>query len=384
MIASILIIAVFFSLLPALFPFVIILLSHFFKQQYPLISNPSKETEQLPFVSILIPVHNKALQLKEKLTDISDSDYPSSRIEIIVLLDGEVKGAKEAAADYRAAEPDGPELNIIQLPRAGKNRALSSGAQKAKGSLLLFTDADARIKQSAITRLVETLKNHETGGACGRHMLTSESTAQKAYWDMEAKIKSSEMKIFGSVTASYGTFIGIKKHLFLPIPDGVTDDHYITLSVAARGLKFAYSPEAIVYIEKPSKNLVAEITRKRRITSQSFYSLKAWKTLLNPFKNGWYSICLWCHKVLRRLFPVFAIIIFIFSLLLSFHGNTAVIIFLVLQSCFYFISICALIMGIRKQKLFKPLRLAAFFLAANIGMLLGVIDFIRGKKAVIW
>lgn len=385
MIEAICIIAIVLIFCALAFPFALGCLSFMLKSSEPDFRQmPQGHEEGWPLISILIPAHKKASILKEKLTDIYKSSYPNKRMEILVLLDGDVQGAHQAIEKYKSSVSDGPALRMIQCPRAGKNKTLSIGARQAKGSIFLFTDQDARLDKQAITRLAGALEPQDIGGGCGRHLILSSPGTQTRYWEMESWIKSSEMKLLGKITASYGTICAIKREFFNTIPPGVTDDHYLCLLVVEKGSRFVYVPEAKVYIEKPSKDLQDEIKRKHRITAQSLCSLWLRRSLLNPFKWSWYSVCLWCHKVIRRLMPIFAVIIFISCFLLSIKGLAAAFCFLLLQLVFYLLAITALLLGRSGKKTPRLLRMPGFFLAGNIGMLYGIIDFLQGKKSIIW
>ena len=354
------------------------------KTSYPLQKKPTGPCETWPTVSIFIPIHKNSDILTDKLIDISKSKYPDKLIEILVILDGDVAGIEEAIAKYRAKVAGGPELRIVSCPKAGKNIALSKGINEATGDIFLITDIDARLSPLAVRRLVGALGPEDVGGGCGRHLITSDQGAQNTYWDMEAKIKTAEMNVLGSVTAAYGTILAVKRHLSISIPPGVTDDHFLALSIVDRGFRFVYAPESIVYIEKPSRTLLMEIQRRRRIVAQSFYSLLAWKKLLNPINRGLYAICLASHKVLRRFLPLFLIAFFGMTLWWYLQGEKIAGVFLFLQASSYAIVFGSFVLGISGVRLPRPFRLAAYFFAGNTGIFLGIVDFLRGKKYIIW
>lgn len=107
-----------------------------------------------PLVSIIIPALNEEAGLEPALRSILALDYPA--LEIIA-LDDRSTDATPAILDRLAGEfPQLQVIHIRELPPGwlGKNHALWLGAARARGELLLFTDADVRMEKSALARAV--------------------------------------------------------------------------------------------------------------------------------------------------------------------------------------------------------------------------------------
>ena len=321
---------------PLLFPAVIIIISQIMNRNtLDKGMAISRMPETWPMVSILIAIHNKSGVIEKKLNDIASCDYPKNLIEIILVLDGKVKGIEYALSQFKEMSPDSPELKVIQCERSGKNTVLNKAAENASGSILIFTDADARLDSSTIRNLVAIFSDSDVGGGCGLHVLSSKKGAQKKYWNIESAIKAAEQKLLKSITASYGTISAIQKEIFTPIPNHVADDLYLALLVTSKGKRFSFCPQSLVYIEKPSQNLFDEIKRRRRIVSQSLGTLSHFKNLMNPVKHGSYAICLVCHKLLRRLVPLNAILLLVLCILKAFWGSLLFTILSLIQMSIY-------------------------------------------------
>jgi cellulose synthase/poly-beta-1,6-N-acetylglucosamine synthase-like glycosyltransferase len=335
-------------------------------------------------VSVLVPICGRADTLTAKLTNLTATSYPGRRLEVLLVLDGPVTGLRKAFSTYRADVESPLPLKIVQCARVGKNSALNQGVRRASGDILLFTDVDALLAPDAVTHLVAAILPEDIGGGCGRHRIRSSKGAQSTYWNLEATIKSAEMRLLGNVTASYGTLMAVKRWRFKPIPPGVTDDHFLALSIVAQGVRFIYADQAVADLEKPSRGPADEIRRRRRIVCQSLYCLSLWRNLLNPGRWGWFAVCLWSHKVLRRLAPLFFIFIFLSSLILGLQGSlNGRLIFGAMTAG---IGICTFALGglMVFKRLHRLLRPPAYFLVGNIGMLIGLIDFMRGRRVIMW
>lgn len=372
-------------MLPFLFPILIISAGRVVKGHiYDTPEAPNTDAGTRPMVSVIIPIHRKSGVIKQKLHDIAASDYPINRMEIILMLDGLVKGIEEALAEFKKEATEAPRLTVISCKRSGKNTVLNSAVEHSSGSILVFTDADARLDPSAISLLIRPFSNIDVGGACGLHLLSSKKGAQRTYWNIESLIKTAEQKLLGRLTASYGTMSAIRKDLFTPIPLHVADDLYLLLSVVSQGRRFSFCPQARVYIEKPSQTLLDEIKRRRRIVSQSLGTLKHFNALMNPFKHGLYAVCLMCHKLLRRLVPLNAILLFLLCLWQALWGSEIFVVLTFIQAGVYGLFGTLLFRAVKEKNTPTFLKVPVYFFATNMGMLMGTIDFVRNKTQTIW
>ncbi len=101
-------------------------------------------------VSIIIPVHNGGMNFSRCLQSVF-STFPQPD-EVIVVADGDTDGsfgmAQEfGAKTFRRSTPGGPAA------------ARNLGANKAKGDILFFVDADVTISENAIEQVVTTFQN---------------------------------------------------------------------------------------------------------------------------------------------------------------------------------------------------------------------------------
>jgi GT2 family glycosyltransferase len=91
-----------------------------------------------PHFSIVIPTHNRPVQLEECLHSISRLDYPSDRFEVIVVDDRSEITPTAAIDRYRHLI----DVMLLKNQKAGPAAARNTGAAHAKGRFLAFTDDD--------------------------------------------------------------------------------------------------------------------------------------------------------------------------------------------------------------------------------------------------
>jgi chlorobactene glucosyltransferase len=97
-----------------------------------------------PFISVLVPARNEALNIEPCLTSLLQQDYP--HYEVIALDD---QSSDETGAILSLLSAANPRLRVLSgtpLPPGwvGKPWACQQLAQASRGDLLLFTDADTR------------------------------------------------------------------------------------------------------------------------------------------------------------------------------------------------------------------------------------------------
>jgi len=337
--------------------------------------------DNYPSVTLLIVVHNGENLIVEKIKNSINLKYPRDKIEIIIASDG---------SDDRTAERTKPFINngirFFDYPiHEGKIAAINKTVTACKGEIIVFSDIDAQLHRDAILKLIARFTNPKIGGVCGKKCVIKEknifSIPQVLYVSYENFIKKMESKI-SNIATNTGILYAIRKQLFTKIPDSVTDDLFNALNVVKQGYRFVYEPDAKAFILAPSQNPQHEVERRRRIVSQSLRGLWYMKRLLNPFKYGFFSVMLFSHKILRRLIPIFLLILFFSSFYMSFK-NKAIALFFILQLFFYSQAL-VYHLNITPSWLRKLTSVSYYFYLGNLGTFLGLMDFIRGKKISKW
>jgi hypothetical protein len=119
-----------------------------------------------------------------------------------------------------------------------------------------------------------------------------------------------------------------------------------------------------------------------RIISQTFADLWRNRSILNPFRSGFYAVQLWSHKILRYLVPVFLIAIFVSNGFLAAHHAFYAALF-ALQVAFYLVALVSALL----EKIGWNVRLLAlpqYFVITNLASLIAFVKFISGESYTRW
>ena len=116
---------------------------------------------ELPTVSIVIPVKDRAGELERCLTSISRISYPQELLQLIVVDDGSSDNSAEVARLH------GAEV----LPSGGTGRgpaaARNVGARGATGDILAFIDSDCTASTEWLNELIPSFTNSATAAVGG-------------------------------------------------------------------------------------------------------------------------------------------------------------------------------------------------------------------------
>ena len=106
-----------------------------------------------PMVSVLIPARNEELNIRECVVSVLSQDYDN--YELLVLDDNSEDKTHDILISIMEETKKLKVLRGAELPAgwAGKNWACHQLSEAANGELLLFIDADTRMKNGCIRSL---------------------------------------------------------------------------------------------------------------------------------------------------------------------------------------------------------------------------------------
>lgn len=345
---------------------------------------PPAPSDPPPSVSVVVVVRNGEGMIRQKIENTEDLQYPDELLEIVVCSDASDDGTdeilKQSAATRRNA--------VFLEQRAGKNEALNAAVARATGEIVVFTDVDARMEPDALSCLVRHFVDDKVGGVCGQRVIRERQhglgSSQRRYISWDSRIKELESRR-GSLTSNDGKLYAMRRSLFRTVASGVTDDLFNALTVVASGHRFLFDGSARAGIVVPSRSLRHEVRRRRRIVARSLRGIYLHRDVLNPFSYGSYAPGLFVNKILRRLLPVFLILIALASVGLA--SRSVIWLYLVaVQFAGYCSGALILVLPqvLRRRRIFRLLTLAAYTCSGLLGTLLGLRDFVLRKTVVIW
>ena len=338
--------------------------------------------ETLPEATLLIAAYNEEAIVASKMVNCRQLDYPADKLRLVWITDGSNDNTNERLKEY-------PEVTVLyQLRRQGKTAALNRALPYVNTPYVIFTDANTMLNKGAIKEIIRQFSDPRVGCVAGEKRVEIQAeqgatAGEGIYWKYESALKRLDYRLYSAVGAA-GELFAIRTSLFEQMPpDTLLDDFILSLRIAMRGYKIAYSKEAYA-LESASLNMREEEKRKVRISAGGLQSVWRLRGLLNMFRYGILSFQYISHRVLRwTLTPVVLFALLPLNLLLACTGHTLYTVILALQLAFYLLGYLGYKMeqrNLRNKLLFIPY----YFLFMNINVIRGYSYLAKHKGTGAW
>ena len=334
-----------------------------------------------PLVTMIVTAYNEEGALAAKLENSLALDYPRPLLEVIVASDCSTDRTDEIA---RAFASKGVLLHR-QTQRLGKTAAQNAAVTKARGSIVLFSDATSLYAPDVLKKILPNFADESIGCVGGRLIYvdpgdTHVGRGAKSYWNYETFLKRHESRARSLIGVS-GCLYAVRRAAYVPLYHEACSDFIIATKMIEQGLRTIYEPEAIC-TEETNQQHDNELRMRVRIIAQTFTDLWRHRAMLNPLRSGLYGIQLLSHKVMRYFVPLFLIALFAASASLS-GVSISYRLFFVAQSIGYACGAMSWLLGnlgVRSRILALP----HYFVLANLASLIAMIKFLRGERYASW
>jgi cellulose synthase/poly-beta-1,6-N-acetylglucosamine synthase-like glycosyltransferase len=335
-----------------------------------------------PHVSVVIAAHNEASNITQTIENKLSLNYPSSKLEIIIVSDGSTDGTDEIVKGIVQQWPDQVRL-LRQDPRAGKTAALNIAITESTGDIIVFADANSLYKADALSALMRNFSDPSVGYVTG-HMIYLNPDGSligdgcTAFMRYENFLRQHETEL-GSVVGVDGGIDAVRKNLYTPMRTDQLPDFVLPLAIIRQGYRVVFERSAILQ-EQALTRRKEEYQMRVRVALRAFWAIHDMKDLLNPLRYGLYSWQLWSHKVLRYTAFVPLLLVAVLNVVLSIR-NTLYQPILFAQAFFYLSA--ALGSGLERTRL-SLFGWPYYFVLINMASAHAVLKFLKGEKRVVW
>ena len=223
----------------------------------------------LPFISVLIPMHNEEKVARHILDALADSDYPKDRLELMPIDDHSTDGTGEILDEYAARHAFIKPFHRTTGQR-GKQCALNDAIRTTAGEIILVFDADYLPPRGVLRDIAVCFNDPEVGAVMGRVVpVNTPRNLLTRVLDMERsggyQVDQQARHNLRLVAQYGGTVGGFRKKLLHACggfdPKIVTEDTELTFKLYVGGWKVAYANRVECYEEVPE----GWVTRSRQI-----------------------------------------------------------------------------------------------------------------------
>ena len=341
------------------------------------------DTDCPPAVFVLC-VYNESLQVRDKIRNCLQQDYPPEKLRVLVVSDGSTDDTDMMVESYPSER-----VTLYRMPtRSGKAACLNEAMSRIEEDFIVLIDVRQRLSADAVRILLSHFRDPKVGAVSGELCLdAADSPATvpamgqgiSTYWRHEVELRKSEATVH-SVVGATGALYAIRRAAFTDIPAGtILDDVLIPMNAVMAGYTVKFDTRARAHDELVSDRRI-EQGRKVRTLAGNFQLLKLKPALLNPAKNPivWQFVS---HKILRLIVPLAMLVALTTSAILAeVHWVFAVV--LGLQVLGY--SLACLPDPALSFIGFRPARAIRVFLVMHWFVVLGFVEFLSNENAHLW
>ena len=328
-----------------------------------------------PSVTLIIPVHNEARVIDDKLKNLDSLDYPRDRVLVLIVSDGSTDQTKEHILAYRGEL----QIRFLELSqRQGKAAALNLGLQHTTSEIVVFTDASILLDALALRRIVQPFQDATIGCVSGEDHIPG-GGGEGLYGRYELFLRNLESQV-SSIAGASGSFYAMRTKLCSPFLPGLAPDFLSVLSTVEQGYRAITEPRAFGTMSSV-KSAQGEFRRKVRTLLRGMTALWYARALLNPFRSGWFALVLWSHKLARWLVPFMLVAMLLANVWLL--GQAFYVLVFVMQLSFYLLAILALLeLSLLRNSLLG--KIPMYFTVVNGAIFVAWLRFLSGTRLEIW
>jgi cellulose synthase/poly-beta-1,6-N-acetylglucosamine synthase-like glycosyltransferase len=325
-----------------------------------------------PKVSLIIPTYNEASIIAKKLENVQQLDYPSEKLQVILVDSASTDGTLAACRAFQDSHSVRfPMRLLLEKERMGKSHALNNALEYAVGEIIALSDADSFWNSDVLRRTCRFFSDPSIGAVTGREKLVNldqsvHTQSEGVYRDFYYCLRLGESKIH-STYIFQGELSLYRKSALGKFEDrpGYSDDTGTVIRLISEGFRCVFVPDA-VFRDTAAYSLQGRLMLKSRRSEHLIAAIAE-------------SVRL---KISKR-FPVPSVIVFfnfyvhvISPLLLL---STGLLVLLNIQASWF------LLFPLIAALLFKRSRLLIIsYTTSNLALVDGLIRHIFGRKQTTW
>ncbi|MFC6256243.1 bifunctional polysaccharide deacetylase/glycosyltransferase family 2 protein [Kocuria oceani] len=219
---------------------------------------PEVPEDELPLVSVILPVFNEEPVVARTLAALKASDYP--HLEVVAVDDGSTDNTlavlEEAAATW-------PALRVISQPNAGKSVASNHGIMAATGEIVVTLDGDTLFEPQTVRMFARHFTAPHRGrpvGAVAGHVKVGNRTGILTMWQSLEYISGicvtrMAESVVGAISIVPGACAAWRREALQAAGgyshDTLAEDADLTMTLQQHGWAIVQENQAVAWTEAP-------------------------------------------------------------------------------------------------------------------------------------
>ena len=359
------------------YPASLIALNKIFKKEN------KKDMAYEPTVSIMVVAHNEEKVIGEKLKNLLDIEYPTSKIDFLIASDFSTDKTDDIVEKFIFEHPERRIRIHKSINHYGKTNAQNETQELCNAEILVMTDANSIFDPKAVRELVSYFADPDIAYVSGqlRYVNSDDNNTANSegfYWKLDLMCRSIESK-FQTITAGNGAIYAVRNKDYRKIPSIECHDSSFPIIYALEKKRAVYNPNAIAY-EKAAEVNEDEFKRKVRMNRIILRGICPDIRVFNVFSYGWFSYFYFGHRTCRYSLWLMHALAIIFNIPLAIIGGWFWKMTICLQLLFYVIAT----IGYVTRNNNKLIRIISYYCMTVMAQWKGVINIMMRKTKPIW
>ncbi len=285
-----------------------------------LLSQPAREARArvpgaaTPRVAVIVPCYNEATTVGGTVESLLKLDYPSDKLEIVLVNDGSTDNTREVMDQFATH----PQITVIHQANGGKHTALNAGIAATSAEFIGCLDADSFVDPAALREIIPCFDDPHVAATTGAMSIHQPKSLVQHMQNAEYTFGITTRHAIASVNGLYvtpGPFSFYRRSVLDELGSfrhgHQTEDMEMALRIQRAGYRIENAPRARVYTKGPH-TIPLLIKQRVRWTSGFLRNvLGEYRDLVFSYQHGTLGILILPTALLA---VVSGIALFIFAL----------------------------------------------------------------------
>jgi len=245
--------------------------------------------EATPSVAIIVPCWNEADTVAATCDSLLALDYPTEKLEIILVDDGSTDSTPTAMKRFAGH----PQVRIISKENGGKHTALNDGIASTTAEFIGCLDADSFVEPDSLKEIIPCFGNPKVAAVTAAMSVHSPKNLLQHMQNAEYTFGITYRHAFASINGLYvtpGPFSFYRRSTIDELGGfrhaHQTEDMEMALRIQRAGYEIENAPRARVYTKSPDTVFALVKQRTRWTTGFIRNVLGDYRDLIGSRKNG--------------------------------------------------------------------------------------------------
>ena len=173
-----------------------------------------------PTVAVVMPAFNEQDAVAASIASLLTVDYPSEKLEIVVVNDG---STDDTLSEIERAAAGSEIVQVMSFPEnRGKRAAMAAGIRATSAEIISFVDSDSSLERDALRRIVRGFAEPKVGAIAGHAEVENSRESwiarmQAVRYFVAFRVCKAAESIFGAVTCCSGCFSAYRRAAIAPV-----------------------------------------------------------------------------------------------------------------------------------------------------------------------